>query len=112
MTDPQTPWRQFLHWCHKCQIVLLPYGNTCPECGTTTPLPVSRMPGHCKPWHQLATTTVLRIGKAYIAVDYDITRDKQVSIKAIRAKGKPSLRIRPYCQKMIIHQIAKAEGIL
>ena len=111
MTNPQRPWRQFLHYCRGCDNVLLPYGDTC-ECGTVTPLPVSRLPGTCKQWHQLATTTVLRLGKAYIAVDYDITNDRLVQIKAIRAKGKPDLKIRPYYQKIIVHQIAKAEGVL
>lgn len=110
MTHPAR--NKFLHWCHGCGNMLLPYGSRCQDCGKTDPLPVSRLPATCRPWHQLATTTVLRLGKAYIAVDYEITDMEHVIIKCIRARGKPSITVRQYYQRMIINQIAKAEGIL
>ena len=61
---------------------------------------------------QLASMTLLKIGKAYIAVSYDIGNDNGITITRISGRKHPYLKLRPYYIKMIIHHIAKAEGIL
>ena len=105
MTNP-------LHWCRGCQNVLLPYGTACEDCATLTPLPVGRVGSSVKPWNQLAPTVLIRLGKAYLAADYEITDGGQVIVTRVRAKGRPTIKVRPMYTRMIANVIAKAEGVL
>ena len=110
MTKPHTNWRTFLHWCHGCGNVLLPYGNRC-DCGRTDQMPAHRIGQSMRPWHQLATMTLVRVGKAVLCAHYTVD-NKAVRVTRVDGRGKPDIKIRPYYVRQIESSISKAEGVL
>lgn len=109
MTNPNR--HTFLHWCHGCGNVCLPYGDACGDCSKTDPLPAHRIGLSMRPWHQLATMTLVRVGKAVLCAHYDINAGAVV-VTRLDARNRPDIKIRPYYVRQIESSIAKAEGVL
>lgn len=74
-------------------------------------MPAHRIGQSMRPWHQLATMTLVRVGKAVMCAHYDINAGV-VSVTRLDARRRPDIKIRPYYVRQIESSIAKAEGVL